>query len=68
MGFKTVMHWSDGDEESDEVFQTREEAEEFAENELSNYDAGAEVLHLSNPYDYPADDSSDDIDYDIIEV
>ena len=35
----------------------------------SNCRAGAEVLNLSNPGDYPYDEDDDfDIDYEIVEV
>ncbi|MBB4666436.1 hypothetical protein BKA24_001145 [Microbacterium marinum] len=65
MGFKVV--WDDGDED-DEVFETEQEAEAHAANEIDNYHAGAEVLHLSNPGDYDEDDPDDDPGYEVVEV
>ncbi|RXZ72958.1 hypothetical protein [Agromyces albus] len=65
MGFK--VEWEDGDED-DEVFDTYEEAEAHALEGVSNYHAGGEVLHLSNPGDYPEDDDDDDPEYEIVEV
>lgn len=65
MGFK--VEWEDGDED-DEVFDTYEEAEAHALQSIGNYHAGADVLHLSNPGDYPEDDEDDDPEYEIVEV
>ncbi len=53
--YKVVMHYSDGtSEEEDEIFETESEANNFGLEQLSNIATGAEVLHLSNPGDYPA--------------
>lgn len=41
------------DEEFDEVFDSEEEADDAALQALGEMDTGAEVLHLSNPGDYP---------------
>jgi len=65
MGFKVV--WEDGDEE-DEIFDTYEAAEAAALEGQSNYAAGGEILHLSNPGDYPAPDDQDVYEYEIVEV
>lgn len=65
--YKVVMHYSDGtSEEEDEVFETEAEANDYALEQLSNIETGAEVLHLSNPGDYPLED--DDSDFEVIEV
>lgn len=64
MGFK--VQWGD-DFDDDEVFDTEEEAEQHALVVISNIHTGAEVLHLSNPGDYPEDDGVDP-DYEIVEV
>lgn len=61
------MHYSDGtSEEEDEVFETEAEANDYGLEQLSNIETGAEVLHLSNPGDYPLED--DDSDFEVIEV
>ena len=50
--FKAVLKFSDGEEvEDDERFETEEEAEECGLVMFSNHNAGAEVLHMSNPGD-----------------
>ncbi|MDZ4044566.1 MAG: hypothetical protein U1E32_02150 [Rhodoglobus sp.] len=64
MSFK--LHWPDGMDD-DEFFDTREEAEEYALVQISNYHTGGEVLHLSNPGDYPEGDGEDP-EYEITEV
>ena len=55
----------DGDFE-DEIFDTEEEAEDYALYLSSCAKEGAEILHMSNPGDYDADDYDDD--YEIIEI
>lgn len=58
----------DGEEE-DEVFDTEEEAGEYASYLCSCAREGAEILNMSNPGDYDYDeDSFEDPDYEIIEV
>ncbi len=64
MSFK--LHWPNGMDD-DELFDTMEEAEQHALMQISNYNAGGEVLHLSNPGDYPETDD-DDPEYEITEV
>lgn len=65
--FKVVMQYPDGtSEEEDEVFETESEAEAFGLDQCNNYIVGAEVLHLSNPGDYPVND--DTADFEVIEV
>ena len=54
------------DELEDEIFDTEEEAEEYALYLSSYAKEGAEILHMSNPGDYDADDYDDD--YEIIEI
>lgn len=66
MGYKVVFE--DWDEDDDEVFETEAEAEAYALVQISNYHTGAEVLHMSNPGDYPPDDEDDDPEYEIVEV
>lgn len=53
----------------DEVFDTEEEAEEYALYLCSCTREGAEILHMSNPGDYDYDeDDFDEPEYQIIEV
>lgn len=54
------------DEYVDEIFDTEEEAEEHALYLASCAREGAEILHMSNPGDYDADDYDDD--YEIVEI
>ena len=53
------------DEEMDEVFDTEEDAEEYALYLCSCAREGAEILHMSNPGDYDEDDY--DAEYEIVE-
>ena len=52
----------------EEVFDTEEEAEEYVSVVRSDMCTGAEILHLSNPGDYPFEDADDDFDYEIEEI
>ena len=66
--FKVIMKYPDGTrEEDDEVFESESEATEYGLNQLNNYETGGEVLHLSNPGDYPLSDD-DTADFEVIEV
>lgn len=60
--FKVTL---DGEFE-DEIFDTEEEAEEYALYLSSCAREGAEILHLSNPGDYDEDDCDDD--YEVVQV
>lgn len=60
--FKVAL---DGEFE-DEVFDTEEEAEEYALYLSSCAGEGAEILHLSNPGDYDEDDCDDN--YEVVQV
>jgi len=67
MAYKVVMKYSDGSsEEEDEIFQSESEAVAHGEYMVSCYAQGGEVLHLSNPGDYPLSD--DEADFEVIEV
>lgn len=58
----------DGEEE-DDIFDTEEAAEEYADYLVSCTREGAEILHMSNPGDYDYDeDDFEDPEYEIIEV
>ena len=55
-------------EMQDEVFDTEEDAEEYALYLVSCARTGAETLHWSNPGDYEYDeDTYEDPEYEIIE-
>lgn len=65
--YKVIMKYPDGTtHEEDEIFESEAEANEYGLNCLNNYDTGGEVLHLSNPGDYP--ESDEDADFEVIEV
>ncbi|MCL2372916.1 MAG: hypothetical protein FWC78_05895 [Defluviitaleaceae bacterium] len=65
--YKVVMTYSDGtEEELDDIMDTMGEAEEFGMYMCSCNSTGKEVLHMSNPGDYPLDDIS--VDFYVIEV
>ena len=56
-------------EEQDEVFNTKEGAEEYALYLCSCTRTGAEMLHWSNPGDYDYDEETfENPDYEIIEI
>lgn len=66
--YKIIMQYPDGtNEEQDEVFDTEEDAEEYANYLVSCSQEGAEILNLSSPGDYPLDDYEDP-DFEIIEI
>lgn len=50
----------------DAIFNTIDEAEEYAMQMISESKQGAEDLNMSNPGDYDADDYDDE--YEIVEV
>ena len=54
------------DDELDEVFDTEEEAKDYALYYDSCGYVGSEILHMSNPGDY--DDDYESCDYEIIEI
>lgn len=56
-------------EEQEEIFDTEQEAEEYAWYLCSCSKTGAEILHMSNPGDNEYDeDNWDDPEYEIVEV
>lgn len=55
-----------GEEPEDEIFDTEEDAEDYALYLASCSKLGAEILHMSNPGDYDEDDYNDE--YEIIEI
>ena len=67
--FKIVINYDNGiSEEEDDEFETREEAESYAQYLEGCAKQGAEILNMSNPGDYEYDENADySFDYDIIE-
>lgn len=66
--YKVVLHYSDGETyEEDEMFDTEEEAFEYGEYLCGCASLGNEILHESNPGDYPLEDD-EDIEIEVIEV
>lgn len=58
----------DGEYE-DEIFDTEEDAEEYALYLCSCTRVGAEILHMSNPGDYDYDEDSFEYpEYEIVEI
>lgn len=56
-------------EYEDEVFNTKEDAEEYALYLCSCAREVAEILHMSNPGDYDYDeDDFEDPDYEIVKI
>lgn len=67
--FKLKIFEDGFDEYEDEVFETEAEAQECMDTIMSDCRAGAEVLNMSNPGDYPYDEDDDfDIGYEIVEI
>ena len=67
MAYKVVMQYPDGtEEEDDEVFEAEAEADEHGLYMVSCYAQGGEILHMSNPGDYPLSD--EEADFEVIEV
>lgn len=66
--YKVVMYSSDGtSEEQDEIFDSREDAEEHGCYLSGCSSSGNEILNLSNPGDYPMDEF-ETVDFDVIEI
>ncbi len=53
-------------EERETIFDTEEEAEEYALYLCSCAELGAGILHMSNPGDYDEDDYEEE--YEIVEI
>lgn len=67
--YKIIMKYDDGcEDEQDEVFDTYEEAEEYACYLCGCCREGADILNLSNPGDYPETGDDLDVDFEIIKV
>ena len=54
MKYRIELSFEDGStEKPEEEFDNEDEAREFAHQWISDYHQGGEVLHMSNPGDYP---------------
>lgn len=66
--YKIVMQYPDGtNEEQDEIFDTEEDAEEYALYLVSCSVEGSEILNLSNPGDYPLG-NYEESNFEIIQI
>ena len=65
--YKIVYHYSDGTTDEDDnygdFYSTKKEAEEEGEYGLSCAKLGGEIFEMSNPGDYPYDESDYEDDY-----
>lgn len=69
MAFKVEMQYSDGSSElDDDVFETEGEAEDHGVYLLSCHKLGSEILHESNPGDYPDPADIDEPNFRVVEV
>ena len=71
--YKIIYHWSNGNDSEDdndgEYYATEKDAEDAADYGLSCAKLGGQILEMSNPGDYPYDESEyDDNTYEIVEV
>ena len=65
--YKVVIYSPDGNsEELDEIFSNEAEAEEYGLTYISEYSLGGEILHMSNPGDYPLEE--DDAEFEVVEI
>lgn len=62
-----LLYPGGGSDEQDEVFDTEEDAVDYALYLVSCGRQGAEILNLSNPGDYPLDDYEEP-DFTILEI
>ena len=66
--YRVMMHYSDGTSEmEDEIFETKEAAEDHGSYMCACVEQGAEDLYGSNAGDYPLEDAVS-ADYEVIEV
>ncbi|WP_085548373.1 hypothetical protein [Corynebacterium pollutisoli] len=69
MPFKVELQYSDGSSDiEDDVFETEEAAYDYGLYLLGCHELGAEILHESNPGDYPAPDDVDELEFRVIKV
>lgn len=71
--YKVIYHWTDGTEDEDdnygEFYESEEAANEAALYGLSCAKQGGEILEMSNPGDYPYDESDyEDDTFEVVKV
>ena len=71
--YKIIYHWTDGTDDEDdnygEYYNSEEEAEEAGEYGLSCCKLGGQIFEMSNPGDYPFNESDYENDtFEIVEV
>lgn len=72
MAYKVIITFPDETIDSEEedgelgLFDTKEDAEAWFDQWMSDYDTGGEVLHMSNPGDYPLSD--EEPEHEVVEV
>ena len=68
--FKVVMKYSDGStgEDEDWVVETEAEARALGEDLVAAHGEGGDVLHMSNPGDYPAPRDDEEPDFEVVEI
>ena len=71
--YMLIYHWSDGttteDDNYGQFWDSEEDAKEDGDYGLSCARQGGEIMEMSNPGDYPFNESDyDDNYYDIVEV
>ncbi|WP_143013240.1 hypothetical protein [Parafannyhessea umbonata] len=58
-----------GDDNCRGTFSSESEATDAALYGISCYEEGGEILHMSNPGDYPYDENStDDVEFEVVEI
>jgi hypothetical protein len=62
-----MIHPDGSEEEQDEVFNSEEEAWEYAGYLSGSSELGAEILNSSNPGDYPLNDENK-VDFEVFEI
>lgn len=69
VAFKVEMQFSDGTSDlDDEIFEIEDAAYDHGLYLLSCHDLGAEILHDSNPGDYPEADSTDEPEFRVNKI
>lgn len=65
--YRISLSFEDGStEQPEEVFDSEDAAREFGYQWISDYHQGGEVLHMSNPGDYPLNED-EEVDLEVIE-
>ncbi len=65
--YKILMHYPEGDDLEDDVFETEEAAQDYGNYLISCGRQGAEDFYMMNPGDYPLEEYEDP-EFEVIEV